>query len=73
MQCELSVSEAERMLMKIKKIGKFHENAKFLANEIMSDLRTAERNLHALDDDEAEKMRKRIDSVRKETKGFGIL
>ena len=73
MYAELSVSEAEKMLLKIRKIGKYHENARFLATEIMSDLRNAERNLHVLEEDEIRRLKEKIAVIRKEVMEFKIL
>lgn len=73
MYAELSVSEAERMLLKINKIGKHHENAKFLATEAMQDLRNAERTLSVLDADEQVRLKEKIAAVRKKVVELNIL
>lgn len=72
MYAELSISEAERMLAKINKIGRHHQNAKFLANEALSDLRTAERNLSSVEDEQLASFKDRIASVRKSIKELDI-
>ena len=73
MYAELSVSEAERMLLKIEKLGKHHQNAKFLATEALSDLRNAERNLYALDHDDKVRVKEKIEVIKQRINSLGIV